>query len=227
MNARIYACAAAAALLLPSVQAADEPQPAPRPSRPEQFDREKLREELQNMSPEERRAKMEQLREQFARPDGQGFQRPMQPGANPAFGGGSAATTGRAMMILNPEQRESLRGAMMADQERTRELEQQLREARKAAADAGIGKDFKEDDLRAKLEAAARIDTELTVLRAKALAQVQPPLTDEQIQRLKNPQPMGDMMRERRPEGFQPRPPSDQQPRPPRVDGNRPAPGPF
>jgi uncharacterized membrane protein len=221
MNARIYACAAAVALLLPNLHAADEPQ-SPPPNRPEQFDREKLREELRNMSPEERRAKMEELRERFGQPGGQPFQRPMQQGMSPAFGGGAAAMAGRAMMVLNPEQRESLRGAMQADQEKIRELEQQLREARKAAADAGISRDFKEDDLRAKLEAAAKLDTEITILRAKALAQVQPPLTDDQIQRLKNPQPMGDMMRERRPEGFEPRPPGNPPPRPPRDGGNRP-----
>jgi Spy/CpxP family protein refolding chaperone len=227
MNARIYAGATAVLLLLPDLHAADEVQPAQPPSRPEQIDREKLREEFRNLSPEERRARMEQWRERFGQPDGQPFQRPMPQGMNPAFGGGSATAVGRAMMILNPEQRESLRGAMQADQEKIRELEQQLREARKAAADAGIGKDFKEEDLRAKLEAAAKLDTEITVLRAKALAQVQPPLTDDQIQKLKNPPPMGDRMRERRPEGFQPRPPGDSQPRPPREDGNRPPNGPF
>jgi len=208
MNARTYACAALTALLLPGLQAAEETQPAPPPNRPEQVDREKLREEFRNLSPEERRARMEQLRERFSQPDGQPLRRPMQQGVNPAFGGGSATVVGRAMMVLNPEQRESLRGAMQADREKIRELEQQLREARKAAADAGIGNDFQEEELRAKLEAAAKLDMEITVLRAKALAQVQPPLTDDQIQKLKNPPPTGDRMRDPRPEGFQPRPPN-------------------
>lgn len=226
MNAKTYACVAAIALLLPSLHAADEPPPTPPPNRPEPLDREKLREEFRNLSPEERRARMEELRGRFGQPNGQPFQRPMRPDTSPAFGGGSAATAGRVMMVLNPEQRESLRGAMQADQERIRELEQQLRDARKAAADAGISRDFNEEDLRAKLEAAAKLDTEITILRAKALSQVQPPLTEDQIQRLKNPQPVGDLRRDRRPEGFEPRPPGSP-PRPPREEGNRPPNGPL
>ena len=36
----------------------------------------------------------------------------------------------------------------------------------------------------------AKLDAELTVMRAKALSQVKPPLSKEQIEKIKHPQPL-------------------------------------
>lgn len=137
------------------------------------------------------------------------------------------AGAGRVLMVLTPEQRESIRDEFEQNRDKIRELEQELREARKAAADAGLAKDFNEEELRKKLEAAAKLEIEMTLLRARALSKIEPPLSDEQIERIKNPPAPGEMMRERRQEQARPnppaaRPPSDQPiPRVPR-DGQRP-----
>jgi hypothetical protein len=62
---------------------------------------------------------------------------------------------------------------------------------------AGLVQKFDEDALRQKALEAGRLDAELTVLRAKALSKMKPPLSPEQIEKLKNPPPF---------EGGEPRP---------------------
>ena len=99
-------------------------------------------------------------------------------------------------------------------------------------AEASFAKEFKEDDLRAKLEAAAKLETELAIIRARALSSIEPPLSDEQIEKLKAPQPQGELrqgeFRQQRQPGQgqgQARPPGDgAQPRRPQGNGNRPPP---
>lgn len=167
-----------AALLLPAiVRAQDEPKPAP-----PQIDRQKLREELRNMSPEERQAKLREMREQS------GTVRPDQRPAAGALQPGGAGGLGRVLMVLTPEQRESMRAAAEADREKTSELERQIRDARKSALDALAEPKFDEADLRKKLDTAAKLETELTILRARALSKIEPPLSQEQIERIKSGQ---------------------------------------
>jgi uncharacterized membrane protein len=210
MKTNLLFALAVAALLAPGLSRAQEPAP------PAQPDREKLREELRNLPPEAREARLRQLREQLGGPEGgRPFQRGAMPGAMAARGAGIE----RIFMVLTPEQRESLRKAAAENRDQVRDLEEKTRDARKAVLDAAVARDFSEATLRQKLEAAAKLDVELTLLRAKALAKVDPPLSDDQIERIKNPPPMSEAMRDR----MQPAPPPGD--RPPR-DPSLPAPPP-
>ena len=128
----------------------------------------------------------------------------------------------RVFAVLTPEQRQSLREGAERNREEVRLLEEKLRAARKAAMEAGIEPNFDEAELRQKLRVVADLDADLTVLRAHALANVEPPLSAEQIEKLKNPAPLGEMQRDRRPDALQPRPPGNFPPREPLPQGDRP-----
>jgi Spy/CpxP family protein refolding chaperone len=119
--------------------------------------------------------------------------------------------------VLTEEQREDMRSIMMAQREAMRETNEKIRVARQDLLKAVLADSFNEDTVRAKAMAVAKLEAELTVMRAKALAQMQPPLSDEQMERIKNaPQERmqpgaGDPRRSERP----PRPPQERnQPRP-------------
>ena len=198
-----------AALLLPvGLRAQDESKPAA------PVDRQQLREQLQKMSPEERQAKVRELREKGMLPAGDPGQR-LAPGSAGSRLGGDIE---RIAAVLTPEQREFVRKSNEENREKTRDLEEKVRAARRAVLDATLDKKFDEAALRQKLEAAAKLDIDLMVIRAKAFSKVEPPLSDEQIERIKN-QPAGDMMRQRLGQGangpganrdqVRPRPPGD------------------
>lgn len=196
MKKKLLVLCALTALLLPAgLRAQDE---NTKPAAP--IDRQQLREELRNLSPEEREVKLRELREKGVLPAGGAGQRQFQGGQQPGMMAG-AGGLGRVMMVLTPEQRESMRTASEADREKTRDLEEKARDARKAVLDATLEKNFNEDALRKKLEAAAKIDTDLMLIRAKALSKIEPPLSAEQIEKIKNPPPMGDMIRQRQGQG--------------------------
>jgi len=110
------------------------------------------------------------------RPDGQGF-----PGGPGRFAPGFE----RFFSILTEEQRASLREAMQAQREKMRAVEEKLRDARKEIFEAGLKEKFDEEAIREKATAAAKLDAELTVLRAKAFSQMRPALSAEQIEKLK------------------------------------------
>jgi Spy/CpxP family protein refolding chaperone len=97
----------------------------------------------------------------------------------------------RVMGVLTEEQRTSLRGAMESEREKVRDLEKKAREARKEVFEAGLAGKFEEAVVRQKAEGVAKIDAELIVLRMKAFSQMRPPLSAEQIQKLKNLAPGG------------------------------------
>jgi len=213
MNQTLLALLVLTALLLPAVLRAQDEN-----NKPVAPDRQQVREQLRNLSPEEREAKLREMRERggFA-PAGPG-QRQFQGqgGAGNRLGGDIE----RIMMVLTPEQREFVRTANEENRDKTRELEEKVRAARKATLDAALDKKFDEAVLRQRLEAVAKLDIDLMVIRAKALSKVEPPLSEEQIERIKNPPPMGDMMRQRQGQGpngapgafrdqTRPRPPSD------------------
>ena len=67
-----------------------------------------------------------------------------------------------------------------------RDLEEKLREARKEIFEAGLKEKFDEAAVRQKAMATAKLDAEMTVLRAKAFSQMRPALSAEQIEKLKN-----------------------------------------
>jgi len=186
MKQKIIVFGAIVALLVPSgLRAQDENKPVT------PAERQQMREQLKNMSPEERQAKIREMREKALQAGGDAS-RAGQGAAGSRLGGDIE----RIAMVLTPEQREFMRKSIDENREKTRDLEEKVRAARKAVLDATLDKKFDETVLRQKLEAAAKLDIDFMVIRAKALSKVEPPLTDEQINRIKN-QPMGEMMRPR------------------------------
>jgi Spy/CpxP family protein refolding chaperone len=116
-------------------------------------------------------------------PGAEGGER-LAPGGGP---GQFGPAFGRIFGILTDDQRVSLRQAFEDQRDKARELEEHLRAAREELLNAGLASKFDEELIRQKAMAAARIEAELTVLRAKSLSKIRPPLTPEQVQKLKAP----------------------------------------
>ena len=91
----------------------------------------------------------------------------------------------RLFAVLTEEQRSSLRSAMADERETIRGLEEKLRQARRELFDAGLNPKFDEDLVRNKAMAMAKIEAEMTVVRTRAFSKLQPPLSAEQIAKLK------------------------------------------
>lgn len=89
--------------------------------------------------------------------------------------------------VLTTEQRESLRTAMNAQRESLRAIDGKLREARRELMKASMIDEFNEDAVREKALAVGKLEAEVTVLRARAFAEMIPPLSAEQIQQLQTP----------------------------------------
>jgi len=94
-----------------------------------------------------------------------------------------------ALRVLTEEQRDSFRQAMEDQRDKLREFEEKVRDARKEMIATGLAKEFDEEAVRKKALEVGKLEAELTVLRAKALAKVKPPLSVEQIEQIKNPPP--------------------------------------
>jgi Spy/CpxP family protein refolding chaperone len=130
---------------------------------------------------------------------------------------------GLALMerVLTEDQRESMRSIMASQRDAMQETQEKMRVARKELLKATLADHFDEAVVRAKAMAVAKLEADLTVLRAKALSQVQPPLSDAQIEQILNAsqerlQPGEPRPNERRGER-QPRPRDGNDPqRPPR-----------
>jgi len=124
--------------------------------------------------------------------------------------------------VLTEDQRESMRAIMASQREIMRELQDKMRSARQELLKASLSDKFDEDLVRTKALAVAKLEADLTVLRAKAMSQVQPPLSEEQIAQIMNPPPQERMQsrdREPRPGDRPPRGPRDGDPaRPARPD---------
>lgn len=112
-----------------------------------------------------------------------------QPGFQP---GNQQGGPGMNLMerILTEDQRDSMRQAMEANREKNRETMEKIREARKALNKAAFEAEFKEDVVRAKALEVAKLEAEVTVMRLKALSEVQPALSQEQLDKLMNPPQM-------------------------------------
>lgn len=122
--------------------------------------------------------------------------------------------------VLTREQRESLHAALEAQRDSMRGLEGKIRDARQALMKASLAEKFDEDTVRAKAFKVGKLEAKLAVLRAKAMAKVQPPLSQEQIERISNPPPPREM--DGPPDG--PRPGPRQNQRPPPAPRDRPVP---
>jgi Spy/CpxP family protein refolding chaperone len=93
------------------------------------------------------------------------------------------------MGVLTDEQRTSYQAALGRERGLMMELQTKLRVARQELVNASVGQKFDENVMRQKALAVSRLEAEMTVLRAKALSEVQPPLTPEQIEKMKTRQP--------------------------------------
>jgi Spy/CpxP family protein refolding chaperone len=125
--------------------------------------------------------------------------------------------------VLTEDQRESMRSIMTAQRDELRNLQEKMRTARQELLKASFADSFDEDLVRTKAMAVAKLEADLTVLRAKAMSQVQPPLSDRQIEQIMNAPQAGRF----RPGADGPRPgdrPGNRPPRGPREGDNPPRP---
>jgi len=111
----------------------------------------------------------------------QGGQPGFQPGGQPGF------TMER---VLTEDQRESIRKTLEANRDKTRANMEKIREARKELNKLALEAEFNEDVVRAKAMEIAKLEVEMTVMRLKALSEVQPALSQEQIDKVINPPQM-------------------------------------
>lgn len=86
--------------------------------------------------------------------------------------------------MLDDQQQKVYREALQKDGEQLRNLDEKLRVAQKELVQATLAENFDEKVVREKAEAVAKIQVEITVLRARALATVAPTLTAEQKENL-------------------------------------------
>lgn len=97
-------------------------------------------------------------------------------------GGGGGGGFGRGMRgALTPEQMQQMRDALPADSADLAALNTKLAAAQKEAVNAALAKDATEASVRAKIEAVAKIQTDIAVLRYnKAVKPIVASVTDEQ-----------------------------------------------
>jgi Spy/CpxP family protein refolding chaperone len=120
----------------------------------------------------------------------------------------------RIFAVLNLEQRTSLRDALQPSGEKMRAVEEKLREARKDLLEKCVAENFDKEAIRNKAVEVGKLEAERTVLFAEAFSKVRPRLTEEQLEKIKNPPPPEPGGRPAlRPEG---------QPETPPRDGRRP-----
>jgi Spy/CpxP family protein refolding chaperone len=91
--------------------------------------------------------------------------------------------------LLTDDQRQSLRDLMAAQRDQLQPLEKEIRTSRQALLTQITSGQFDENLVRQYAGQSAKAESELTVIFAKALSQMQPPLSAQQIRQLKNFQP--------------------------------------
>ena len=127
--------------------------------------------------------------------------------------------------VLTGEQRESLHAAMESQRNSMRNVEEKVHDARQALMKASLAEKFDEATVRAKALEVGKLEAELAVLRAKTMSRIQPPLSQEQIERISNPPPPREM--DSPPDGSHSEPRQNQRPSPgPRVRSVPPQPDP-
>ncbi len=101
--------------------------------------------------------------------------------AQPGGGGGGGFGGGRGRGALTPEQMQQMRDALPADSADMTALTTKLTAAQKEAVDAALAKDATEASVKAKIEAVAKIQTDIAVLRYnKAVKPIVASVTAEQ-----------------------------------------------
>jgi len=95
----------------------------------------------------------------------------------------------RVLESLTDEQRASFRSAMAGQRDQVRDLESQIAAARRDLLEASLAAKFDEAAVRQKAAAAADLEVDLNVLRAKAFSQIQPPLSADQLAKIRSAEP--------------------------------------
>ena len=114
---------------------------------------------------------------------------PVNPNRPMPAGGGQGALLGGlgpVANVLTEEQRASFRRAMDAQREKSSDGELKLRDARRKLIESGLEGKFDEAAVRKLAVAVAGLEAEQAVKRAKALSQLQPPLSPEQVEKVKS-----------------------------------------
>jgi Spy/CpxP family protein refolding chaperone len=93
---------------------------------------------------------------------------------------------GGAGGILTPEQRTKIRESLQSSQTELTQLSEKLAAAQKEAIKAALAKDADEKSVRPKIEAVTKLQTEIALLRLKAVKEVAPTLTDDQKTQIEN-----------------------------------------
>ena len=112
------------------------------------------------------------------------------PGGGANMNGGRGNFAGGGGINLDDKQRELLREAMQQDNDEIRKLAEKLRAAQKELMQAVLAEKYDEKLVREKAEAVARIQTDMTLLRARAVATLAPTLKPEQREQLET-SPLG------------------------------------
>jgi Spy/CpxP family protein refolding chaperone len=107
-------------------------------------------------------------------------------GGGAGYGPRMAGGFERVFGLLTEEQRASFRRAMEGQRDNMRGLEQKSAEARREVLEAALVNKFDEPTVRKKLDALMAIDADVTMLRIKAFAKLDPPLTADQLEKLRN-----------------------------------------
>lgn len=93
----------------------------------------------------------------------------------------------RVISVLDEQQRASLTRILQEARPRIAELDGQLRLGRNQLMEAELKSPYNEATVRQAAATLAKTESDLAVQRAKMISEVQPPLTAEQIQQIKNP----------------------------------------
>jgi len=91
--------------------------------------------------------------------------------------------------VLTDQQRASYLAAMKSEHAKLAQLQAEVLAARQDMLVTSVTGKFDENVIREKAMAAARLEAEMAVIRAKVFSQVQPPLTPEQVERIKAGKP--------------------------------------
>lgn len=110
-----------------------------------------------------------------------------QPGGQPGFRPGPGQGLPLMEQVLTEDQRDSLRQTMESQREKMRGLQEKIRAARQAMMKAALADEFKEDLVKAKALEVAKLEAEVGVMRLKALSEVQPALSKEQLEKILTP----------------------------------------
>lgn len=111
------------------------------------------------------------------------------PGQRPPVFGGGDRFFPALTRVLTDAQRKSFRALLALQSEKIPPLEEKILASRRALLDEIAGGKFDETVALQNAQDSAQAEAELALIVARALSQMQPPLSAQQIEQLKNSQP--------------------------------------